>query len=166
MTKWLIAAAATVIVAIPVATAASPNQDKPKPATAAQAQSADNAAAKACKAERQSLGVEAFNKKYGTNHNLKNAFGKCVSGKSKAKKDDKDEKDEDERRGFWSSREGLQVGARVDGCGRLRQEVRDEPEPEERIREVRVGQVEVERGRRGVGTLRRLGRVTAMSRVG
>ena len=97
MTKWLIAAAATVIVAIPVASAASPNQDKPKPATAAQAQSADNAASKACKAERQSLGVEAFNKKYGTNHNLKNAFGKCVSGKSKGKKDDKDEKDDDEK---------------------------------------------------------------------
>ena len=109
MTKWLVAAAATVIVAIPVASAASPNQDKPKPATAAQAQSADNAASKACKAERQSLGVEAFNKKYGTNHNLKNAFGKCVSGKSKGKKDDKDEKDEGrEGRGFWSSREGLQ----------------------------------------------------------
>ena len=38
-------------------------------------------AAKACKAERAS-GAEAFAKKYGTNHNLKNAFGKCVSGKS------------------------------------------------------------------------------------
>jgi hypothetical protein len=33
--------------------------------------------------ERASIGVEAFAKKYGTNHNLKNAFGKCVSGKSK-----------------------------------------------------------------------------------
>ena len=43
------------------------------------------AAAKACKAERASIGVDAFAKKYGTNHNLKNAFGKCVSGKSKGK---------------------------------------------------------------------------------
>ena len=39
-------------------------------------------AAKACKAER-AAGAEAFAKKYGTNHNLKNAFGKCVSGKAK-----------------------------------------------------------------------------------
>ena len=45
------------------------------------------AAAKACKAERASIGVDAFAKKYGTNHNLKNAFGKCVSGKSKEKDD-------------------------------------------------------------------------------
>lgn len=42
-------------------------------------------AAKSCKAERASLGVDPFNKKYGTNHNLKNGFGKCVSGKSKKK---------------------------------------------------------------------------------
>ncbi len=95
MTKWLIAAAATVIVAIPVASAASPSQDKPKPATTAQSQSAESEAEKACNAERNSLGVEAFGKKYGTNHNKRNAFGKCVSGKSKGMKDDKDEKDED-----------------------------------------------------------------------
>ena len=95
MTKWLIAAAATVIVAIPVASAASPSQDKPKPATTAQSQSAESEAEKACNAERNSLGVEAFAKKYGTNHNKRNAFGKCVSGKSKGMKDDKDEKDED-----------------------------------------------------------------------
>ena len=95
MTKWFVAAAATIpIVAIPVAIAASPGKEKPNSAAAAQSQSSDGNAAKACKAERASLGVEAFNKKYGTNHNLKNAFGKCVSGKSKGKKDDKDEKDE------------------------------------------------------------------------
>ncbi len=29
--------------------------------------------------------AEAFAKSYGTNHNLKNAFGKCVSGQSKKK---------------------------------------------------------------------------------
>jgi len=96
MTKWFVAAAAAIaIVAIPAAIAASPSKDKPNSAGAAQSQSADGNAAKACKAERVSLGVEAFNKKYGTNHNLKNAFGKCMSGKSKGKKDDKDEKDED-----------------------------------------------------------------------
>ncbi len=95
MTKWLIAAAAAVIVAIPVSSAASPSQEKPKPATTAQSQSAESEAERACKAERNSLSVEAFGKKYGTNHNLKNAFGKCVSGKSKGKQDDKQEKDED-----------------------------------------------------------------------
>ena len=89
MTKWLVAAAATVVVAIPVASAASPSQDTPKPATTAQAQSAEGEAERACKAERNSLGVEAFSKKYGTNHNKRNAFGKCVSGKSKGKKDDR-----------------------------------------------------------------------------
>ena len=97
MNKWFVAAAAAIaIVAIPAAIAASPSKEKQNSAGAAQSQSFDGNAAKACKAERASLGVEAFNKKYGTNHNLKNAFGKCVSGKSKGKKDDKDEKDEDE----------------------------------------------------------------------
>ena len=97
MTKWFVAAAAAIaIVAIPVAIAASPSKEKPNSAGAAQSQSADGNAAKACKAERASLGVESFNKNYGTNHNLKNAFGKCVSGKPKGK-DDKDEKDEDEK---------------------------------------------------------------------
>ena len=96
MTRWFVAAAAAIaIVAIPVAIAASPSTEKPNSGGAAQSQPADGNAAKTCKAERASLGVEAFNKKYGTNHNLKNAFGKCVSGKSKGMKDDKDEKDED-----------------------------------------------------------------------
>jgi hypothetical protein len=36
-------------------------------------------AAKACAAELKSLGVTAFEHKYGTNTNLRNAFGKCVS---------------------------------------------------------------------------------------
>ena len=93
MTKWFVAAAAAIaIVAIPVAIAASPSKEKQNSAGAAQSQSADGSAAKACKAERASLGVEAFNKKYGTNHNLKNAFGKCVSSKPKPKQ--KDEKDD------------------------------------------------------------------------
>ena len=90
MKKWFVAAAALVVFGIPAAFGAS-NQQTPKPATAAQAQSADDKATKACKAERAS-GAAAFAKKYGTNHNLKNAFGKCVSAQSK---DDKDEQDED-----------------------------------------------------------------------
>jgi hypothetical protein len=42
-------------------------------------------AARTCKAERDSLGVQAFNEKYGTNHNKRNAFGKCVSHYAKSK---------------------------------------------------------------------------------
>jgi len=41
-------------------------------------------AAKQCKKERADMGAEAFAKKYGTNANLRNAFGKCVSQKAKA----------------------------------------------------------------------------------
>ena len=52
-----------------------------------------NGAANACESKRASMGAEAFAKKYGTNHDSKNAFGKCVSGKAKAK--DKDDKDDD-----------------------------------------------------------------------
>jgi opacity protein-like surface antigen len=40
-------------------------------------------ASEACKTERTSLGEDAFAQKYGTNHNKKNAFGKCVSAQSK-----------------------------------------------------------------------------------
>jgi hypothetical protein len=36
-------------------------------------------AAHTCKAERASIGTQAFNDKWGTNHNKRNAFGKCVS---------------------------------------------------------------------------------------
>lgn len=36
-------------------------------------------AAKACAAERRSLGTEKFAERYGTNPNKRNAFGKCVS---------------------------------------------------------------------------------------
>ena len=89
MRKWFVAAAALVAFGIPAAYAAAP--DNEKPATAARAQGSESAA-KACKAERQSLRPEAFQKKYGTNHNLRNAFGKCVSASSK---DGDNEKDED-----------------------------------------------------------------------
>jgi hypothetical protein len=100
MKKWFVAAAALVIFGLPAAyAAATPSKETPKPTTTAQTQSADNNAAKACKAERKSSGVGAFGKKYGTNHNLRNAFGKCVSGKSKDDKDEKDEKDEDDDQG-------------------------------------------------------------------
>ena len=41
-------------------------------------------AAKACAAEREEMGTEAFAEEYGTNKNGKNAFGKCVSRKVRA----------------------------------------------------------------------------------
>ena len=93
MRKWFVAAAALVAFGIPAAYAAAP--DNEKPATAAQAQGSESVA-KACKAERQSLGSEAFQKKYGTNHNLRNAFGKCVSASSKDGDDEKDEDDDED----------------------------------------------------------------------
>ena len=102
MRKWFVAAAALVVVlAIPAAYAASSSNEKPKAAT--QAQNPEKNAATKCKAERQSMGVEAFQKKYGTNHNLRNAFGKCVSSKSKDNKDEKDEDDEKGEKGEQSS---------------------------------------------------------------
>ena len=39
-------------------------------------------AAKECAAERRDMGRDAFAEKYGTNDNKRNAFGKCVSGKT------------------------------------------------------------------------------------
>ena len=98
MKKWFVAAAAILVLAIPAAYAAASSNEKPKPTT--QAQNAEKHAAKLCKAERTAMGVEAFQKKYGTNQNLKDAFGKCVSSKSK---DDKDEKDEDDEKDEKSS---------------------------------------------------------------
>jgi hypothetical protein len=49
-------------------------------------------AAQECKDER-ALDVDAFNQKYGTNKNKKNAFGKCVSGKAKENEAEADRKD-------------------------------------------------------------------------
>ena len=49
-------------------------------------------AAQECRDER-SKGPEAFREKYGTNHNKKNAFGKCVSQKAKAKLHKQDKED-------------------------------------------------------------------------
>jgi hypothetical protein len=40
-------------------------------------------AAKECAAERDDMGREAFADKYGTNDNKRNAFGKCVSTKTR-----------------------------------------------------------------------------------
>jgi len=91
MRKWLVVLAGFLVIGIPAAYAASSANDKP-----AQAQSAVDDAAKKCKTERDSMGIEAFRKKYGTNHNLMNAFGKCVSSKSKDKANKDDEKEDND----------------------------------------------------------------------
>ncbi len=88
---------ALIVLTVPVAYAASPSKNAPAKSTPNAKSSAENPA-KACKAERTAMGVAEFAKKYGTNHNLRNAFGKCVSGKSKGRDETaKDEKDEDEK---------------------------------------------------------------------
>ena len=64
-----------------------------------QAREAVSNAAKECKAERDDPGFAAahggktFEQFYGTNKNGKNAYGKCVSGKAKAKKAAADQED-------------------------------------------------------------------------
>ena len=79
MKRFLVVAGLIALVAPAVYAAPTLGQGKPEHGNKA------NNPAKACKKERTDLGVEAFNKKYGTNSNLKNAFGKCVSGKAKTK---------------------------------------------------------------------------------
>ena len=90
MTRTLIVIASILCLAVPAALAAPP-ADKGKPespgkskSAAAPGQSAEKNAAKTCKAERTSVGTEAFMKQYGTNANKANAFGKCVSKLAKA----------------------------------------------------------------------------------
>ena len=67
----------------------------------AESDAANKNAAKECKAERddpQFAGLHqgrTFEEFYGTNENLKNAYGKCVSSKAKAHKDDMDAEDEE-----------------------------------------------------------------------
>jgi hypothetical protein len=46
---------------------------------------AEHQAAKSCAAERSSIGRQDFADKYGTNHNKRNAFGKCVSKLARSK---------------------------------------------------------------------------------
>jgi hypothetical protein len=99
MTRTLIVVASALCLAVPAALAAPPadkgKPDSPGKSASAPGQSAEKNAAKKCKAERTSMGAEAFMKQYGTNANKANAFGKCVSSKSKAKAE-KDEAKDDE----------------------------------------------------------------------
>jgi hypothetical protein len=61
----------------------------------AERKAARSNAAKDCRAERDA-DVDAFREKYGTNHNKRNAFGKCVSQKAKAERAEQDEADKQE----------------------------------------------------------------------
>lgn len=93
MTRTLIVIAAFLTLAVPAALAVPPagkgKPENPGKSQSAQGQSADKNAAKACKAERGTTAqsIAAFKERYGTNGNKANAFGKCVSGKAKAKKE-------------------------------------------------------------------------------
>ena len=62
-------------------------------------QSAHTNAAKECKAER-AADATAFAELYGTNGNKRNAFGKCVSKKAKAKEHAADEQDAEDAAEF------------------------------------------------------------------
>jgi hypothetical protein len=66
---------------------------------AAERKDARTNAAKECKAEREA-DPAAFQEKYGKNKNGKNAFGKCVSEKAKAKKAEMDAEDKQEAKEF------------------------------------------------------------------
>ena len=61
----------------------------------AERKAAKTNAARECRAERGDTAEsrEAFRAKYGTNENGRNAFGKCVSQKAKAKRAEQDAKD-------------------------------------------------------------------------
>jgi hypothetical protein len=79
---------ALLCLAVPTALAAPPAGKKPDAGTQA---APESGAEKTCRAERgtTATSIAAFNEKYGTNKNKKNAFGKCVSSKSK-REDDED----------------------------------------------------------------------------
>jgi hypothetical protein len=93
MKKRFLVIVALLSLAVPAAFAAPPDGKKPNTGQ----QAAETRAEKVCKAERGTTAqsMTAFNAKYGTNKNKKNAFGKCVSSQSKGE-DDEDEADQDE----------------------------------------------------------------------
>ena len=84
----LVIIAALFCFAVPAALAVPPaGKGKPE-SSEVSSQAVEKNAAKACKAERGTTtqSIAAFKVKYGTNSNQANAFGKCVSAKSKALK--------------------------------------------------------------------------------
>jgi hypothetical protein len=88
----LLVLAALLTLAVPAAFA-SPPAGKGKPETSSSSSagpSSGRGPAALCRAER-AKDPDAFAKKYGTNGNLRNAFGKCVSGKTKEQGDEQDQ---------------------------------------------------------------------------
>jgi hypothetical protein len=75
------------VAAQPDVTGGGPEKGKPQdPGSQGKGKSKANAA-RACKAERADIGVDAFREKYGTGPNGRNAFGKCVSSQRKSQED-------------------------------------------------------------------------------
>ena len=113
-------------------------------------------AAKECKAERADADFPAthdgktFQEFYGTGKHGRNAYGKCVSTKARALKAKEDEADKADVAEFKNAAKQCQVGERRSGLpgGARRQVVqrllRHQPQPPQRVRQVRVKQ-----GRRG-----------------
>ena len=81
---------------------------------------------------------KSFAEFYGKNSNDRNAFGKCVSSKAKAALDQ--QKSDDAECG-----QVVQGRAQLDGRPRLPREVRQERERPQRLRQVRVAALEVDR---------------------
>jgi hypothetical protein len=83
---------------------------------------ARRSAAEDCKAERATIGKQAFGDKYGTNDNNKNAHGKCVSAKAKEKKAEMDAAD---------AQEAVATKNAAKACAAERKEMGDEAFAEE-----------------------------------
>src|SRR4051794_35083944 len=66
--------ALTAALALPVTASALAQDTAPAP---------KDSASQACRAERTAMGTDVFRAAYGTNKNKKNAFGKCVSKRTK-----------------------------------------------------------------------------------
>ena len=113
MKRTLIVVAALLGLSVSAALAAPPaDRGKPEnPGNSANApgQSADQNAAKWCKAERTRLGGEAFKDAYGTNANKANAFGKCVSQRAKKAQEEAQEQAE-ENAAKWCKAERTKLG--------------------------------------------------------
>jgi hypothetical protein len=70
----------------------------------AERKAAKTNAARECRKEREAS-AEAFRAEYGTNENGRNAFGKCVSRKAKAKQAEQDAEDAEEAEEFKNAAE-------------------------------------------------------------
>ena len=95
MTRTPIVIAAFLALSVPAALAAPPEgkgkPESPGKSAAAPGQAADKNAAKACKAERATMGVTAFKAKYKSN-----GLGKCIAAQKQKSKKDKSGEDEAE----------------------------------------------------------------------